>query len=244
MKKLLCFLIVMIWGQGASAQCVSGSNGIAEACFDKPATAGYYGHNILGNTPEWTALRLKDSKGASHKITLPHNIFEDITPRLADMDGDGIDDVIVVETDPDRGARLAIYSIAPKVGLLAATDYIGRSHRWLAPVGMADFNGDGQMDVAFVDRPHLVQTLRVWTLKSGKLVEIAWLPSVTNHRIGDQVITSGIRDCGAGVEMLMISTNWKDLLAVRFDGDQLVKRKIGRNQNARSMKRALACKMP
>ena len=41
-------------------------------------------------------------------------------------------EVIVVESDMSRGARLAIYDT---VGLVSSTDFIGTPNRWLAPVG-------------------------------------------------------------------------------------------------------------
>ncbi|MBV1865101.1 MAG: VCBS repeat-containing protein [Rhodobacteraceae bacterium] len=213
-----------------------------------------YGHNILGDTPEWGALRFVVQGSAEHgpyhwaKLRLPKSrIFEDVTPRLVDFTGDGQPEILVVETDLNKGARLAVYhadQAGNEITLLAATPYIGTPYRWLAPIGVADFNGDGMMDVAYVDRPHLAQTLRVWTLHGDKLVEIAKLGSVTNHRIGDNSISSGVRDCGAGPEMLMHDPSWKNLLAVRFAGGHLEKRKIGRYKSARSLKRALDCKAP
>jgi hypothetical protein len=107
--------------------------------------------------------------------------------------------VVVVETDPDLGAQLAVYAL--RQGALvkaAATPHIGQRFRWLAPVGVADLNGDGVTDIAYVDRPHLAKTLRVWSWAPGGLTEIAALEGVTNHRIGDEVIWGGLRDCGRG----------------------------------------------
>ena len=211
-----------------------------------------YGHNILGDTPEWGALRFGVQGSAEHgpypwaELKLPKSrIFEDVAPRLVDISGDGKPEILVVETDLNKGARLAAYradQAGEEITLLAATPYIGTPYRWLAPIGVADFNGDGMMDVAYVDRPHLAQILRVWTLSGDKLVEIAKLGSVTNHRIGDNSISSGVRDCGAGPEMLMHDPSWNKLLAVRFAGGLLEKREIGRYKSASSLRRALACK--
>jgi hypothetical protein len=50
----------------------------------------------------------------------------------------------------------------PDVRLLAATPHIGSANRWLAPIGAADLDGDGRVEIAYVDRPHLARTLRIW----------------------------------------------------------------------------------
>jgi hypothetical protein len=47
---------------------------------------------------------------------------------------------------------------------LASTPWIGQRFRWLAPVAAADLDGDGAMELAYVDRPHLARTLRVWRI--------------------------------------------------------------------------------
>ena len=78
---------------------------------------------------------------------------------MADIDGDGMAEVVVVETDISKGARLSEYS---KDGVVATTPYIGQTHRWLAPIGFADFDGDGRIEIAYIDRPHLAKLLRLW----------------------------------------------------------------------------------
>ncbi len=96
------------------------------------------------------------------------------------------------------GAQLAVYGVAgDSFGLIAATAPLGR-HRWLAPAGIADFDGDGRVEIAYVDRPHLTRELVFVRLEGDRLVELARLPGVTNHRIGDDVISGGLRDCGQG----------------------------------------------
>ena len=84
------------------------------------------------------------------------------------------------------GARLAIYGVG---GRITANDWIGRRIRWLAPIGAADFDGNGTIEIAYVDRPHLAKTLRVWRYRTGTLTQIATRPGVTNHRIGEVDIT-------------------------------------------------------
>ena len=106
--------------------------------------------------------------------------------------------------------------MASDIAIIAATPYIGRSNRWLASIGIADFNGDGDIDIAYIDRPHLAKTLRVRTHKNGKLTEAANITGLSNHRIGDSFISGGIRTCGETPEMITADAAWKSIISTRF----------------------------
>jgi hypothetical protein len=165
------------------------------------------------------------------------HVFEDLAPRLVDVTGDGEPEVIVVETDVRRGAALAIYDVN---GKLAETPHIGQRNRWLAPVGAADLDGDGQIEIAYVDRPHLAKVLRVWRLDGRKLVPVGELGGLSNHQIGWDFIPGGLRDCGAGPEIVLADAAWARVMAVRFDG-ALSARALGTYRGPDSLMSALAC---
>ncbi len=185
--------------------------GVQAATLSAPTDR--YDHAVLGDALEWGALDLTLEDGRRVSITLPYTrVFEDIEARLADLDGDGRAEVIVVETDQQRGAALAVYG--PE-GKIAATRFIGQRHRWLAPAGIADFDGDGRVEVAYVDRPHLLGELVFVRLEGDRLVETLRLPGLTNHRIGEAFISGGVRDCGMGPELVLASRDWTRVLVVR-----------------------------
>ncbi|SNS62095.1 FG-GAP repeat domain-containing protein [Antarctobacter heliothermus] len=179
-----------------------------------------YPHGVLGDEIEYDtlAVTLSDGRVLRRRWDAPL-VFEDVAPRLWDVTGDGLPEIVTVESHETRGARLAVWAVTEgSLDPLAATPFIGQRFRWLAPIGAADLDGDGAIEIAYVDRPHLAKTLRIWRFAEGALTEVAAAPGVTNHRIGWDYIAGGLRTCGDGPEMILASGDWARVVAVRFDG--------------------------
>lgn len=224
-----------------AAQAETGS--VTAARLAQPTTR--YDHGVLGDAVEWGALDLtvRDCPACPSRhltVTLPETrVFEDVEARIVDADGDGRTEVMVVETDIARGASLALYDAE---GARYATAFLGQTHRWLAPVGVADLDGDGRPEIAYVEKPHLDRVLVILRFRDGRFTELARLPGVTNHRIGDSRISGGIRDCGPGAEAVLATADWSGLVAIRLrDGQALVTPLPGR-ATPRGFARALACR--
>lgn len=184
---------------------------IVSATYSQPTTR--YAHGVLGDDIEYGAIDIETSDGSSRSLVLPKTrVFEDLEPRLVDVDSDGDDEIIVVESSMTKGARLSVYD---ENGLVAATPHIGRSNRWLAPIGAADLDGDGYIEIAYIDRPHLAKQLRIWRFRDGKLTEIANQSGLTNHRIGWDFIAGGIRNCADGPQLITASGDWKHVVATK-----------------------------
>ena len=224
-------LCLGLLAHGANAQAITWAE------YAAPTTR--YAHGVLGDSVEWGALRLTLQDGRRLTTTLPETlVFEDIAPRLVDLDGDGAPEVITVESSLTQGARLAIHGPS---GRIAATPHIGQRNRWLAPIGAVDMDGDGAMEIAYIDRPHLAKTLRLWRYRDRQLTQIATLKGLTNHKIGWDHIPGGIRDCGSGPELITANGDWSKVMATRMTGGDLIMRPLAPYVGPDSLNTALTC---
>ncbi|MDP2411011.1 MAG: VCBS repeat-containing protein [Pseudolabrys sp.] len=165
-----------------------GTRNIVRTWLSEPTRR--YGHGVLGDAIEAGALEIETRGGHRQTIRLKDDaVFEDLQPRLADLDGDGIDEIVVVKAYLARGASLAV--IADRNGkyeIVAETPPLGQPNRWLDPAGIADFNGDGKLEIALVRQPHVVGALELWGWAGTTMRKIAELPGVSNHAIGSRAI--------------------------------------------------------
>ncbi len=212
---------------------------VVSARYEEPTTR--YAHGVLGDAIEHGALVMETASGRAFRVRLPETrVFEDTAPRLFDVDGDGEREVIVVESDQALGARLSIYE--PE-GLLASNEFIGQRNRWLAPtgVGAADIDGDGRVELVYVDRPHLARVLRIYEFRASMLKLEASFQGVTNHRIGERDIAGGIRNCGDVPEIIVADAAWSLVLAIRWDGERFDMTRLGPHQGRESFEAAMSC---
>jgi hypothetical protein len=242
-RRLLLRRLPRLLRRAALALCVvqpslAVAQNITDARYTDPTTR--YAHGILGDAIEHGTLRLQLDDGRAVNISLPQSdVFEDTQPRLADLNGDGKNEVIVVQSNARLGAKLAIYGAN---GRVADTPNIGRANRWLAPLGAADLDQNGIIDVAYIDRPHLAKILRIWRFEDGELKHSADLAGYTNHRIGERDIAGGIRTCNGTPEMIVATADWRELVAITFDGADFDIRILGENTSRAAFARAMACK--
>jgi hypothetical protein len=165
-----------------------GEKGVARAWLVDPTTR--YQHGALGDRIEAGGLEIETSEGERLRFELPNDsVFEDTRPRLADLDGDGLDEVIVIRSYRELGAALAV--IANRQGVLgpiAETPAVGATNRWANPVGegVGDFDGDGLLELALIETPHIGGTLYIFRLENGRLEEVTGLRGLSNHRFGSR----------------------------------------------------------
>ena len=161
---------------------------------------------------------------ATLAVRLPENlVFEDFAPRLLDTNGDNRSEVVVVESDQRKGSRLAVWNVThdggtPKLVRGATPDFIGTRFRWLAPVGASDFDGDGAIEIAYVEKPHLDKILRIVRVEGKRLKPIASVAGVTNHAIGQKEVQSRIEVCSGAPTIFALNQTGEMILSIRMTG--------------------------
>jgi hypothetical protein len=166
----------------------TGTHDIARAWLAEPTDA--YDHGVLGDKIEARAVLIETRGGERQTVRLGKDaVFEDLEPRIADLDGDGRDEVVVVKSYLKRGSALALIGERKgRYAVLAETPPLGAPHRWLDPAGIGNFTGGDQPGVALVRQPHTVGTLELWTWHAGRLQKTAEMEGFTNHIIGTRAI--------------------------------------------------------
>lgn len=167
---------------GHVAQFASGS--VRKAWYVEPTKR--YRHAILGDAIEAGGLRVELSSGKQLTLSLPRNlVFEDRTPRLVDLDNDGEAEIVTLLSAARQGAAVAVYGVTNnQLKLIDQTPFIGLANRWRNVAGMADYNGDGLIEIAEVVTPHIGGTLRFWSWKNRKLEPVTGARFFSNHAIG------------------------------------------------------------
>ena len=230
MKYIVALLAIWPFAAGAES--------IVSAKYTDPTDR--YNHGVLGDAIEWGTLEVKLDDGKRRKFILPQErVFEDLEPRVVDLDGDGNPEVITVESHIHFGARLSIWDAD---GFVTSNEWIGQRNRWLAPVGAVDIDGDGFTEIGYIDRPHLAKELAIYRYRGRALEFVVSVLPFTNHRIGEDFITGGVRECkGRKPEFIVASGDWTQVMSVNWGIDGPRSQIVRPNRGPRSFERALKC---
>ncbi len=206
-----------------------GDRAIRRAWLAQPT--GRYDHGVLGDAVEAGALVIETASGARRQLVLAKNsVFEDRHAWIWDVDGDNEDEVVVVRSYLNAGAALAVVAQrADRLVIIAETPPIGRAHRWLNPVGIGDFDGDGKPEVAYVETPHIGGTLRIFRLSDGGFHQLHAAWGFSNHAMGSRLQgQSAVFDSdGDGIdEMLIPDAHGRALKLVGFKAGKYSERAV------------------
>ena len=165
--------------------------GVLKAWFAAPTDR--YAHGVLGDRIEAAGVMFQPpTSGApsAFLIKVPEDsVFEDIQPRIVDFDGDGILDIVAIRSYLNAGASISVIGYHEgKDGEITSfwmqSPPIGTPNRWLNPVGIADFDGDGAKEIVAVVTPHIGGVLTVYERDGDKLIPKPVMQDVSNHVIG------------------------------------------------------------
>lgn len=151
---------------------------------------GIYSHGILGDPAEASAIQVMTANGKKFAYRIDQqSVFEDLRVRLVDLNGDHNEELVVIRSYLEQGSALSVFRLTKAgIELQAETPPIGISYRWLNPAGAADFDGDGKIEIAYVETPHIGGTLRVYQLGLDGLRQKYEAPGFSNHKMGSRLL--------------------------------------------------------
>lgn len=198
---------------------------IVAAWYSEPTER--YGHGILGDSIEAGSLKIKTRLGRTLTYRLPRTeVFEDITPRLIDLDRNGTMEVITIRSSVSKGAAITIYGLNGEVLVQkATTPFIGLSHRWLNIAGISNFSRSKTLEIAVVITPHIGGTLRFYKYSRGRLLRRAVASGFSNHVIGsrEQRLSAILDFDGNGTpDLALPSADRRSLFVMGLTGNGMV----------------------
>lgn len=145
-----------------------------------------YPHAVLGDSfePSSVVALSPASRELAFETTFEDDVVETLAPLWADVDDDGLDELLITLSNPSVGARLAVLS---EDGTVAAeSEPIGRGGRWRHLVAVAPFGPDGELEVAEVVTPHIGGIVQFHRLAAAALTPVASASGYTSHVIGSR----------------------------------------------------------
>lgn len=170
-----------------------------------------YAHGILGDQIEGGGLLVTvKNKQYHHKLDAAF-VFEDLQPRLADVDNDGALEFVTIQSSVTQGGSVAVYKIInDSLQPYLSSGYIGSSSRWLNVAAIADLDNDGKIEIAWVQTPHIGGILKIARIENGKWTLLDEKTGVTNHRIGSKNLCLSVLTATMPYKTLYLPTQQYD----------------------------------
>lgn len=173
-----------------------------------------YNHGILGDGVE-AELLVVVVDGVFYEYKLPDDyVFEDIRPRLYDVDGDAQLEIICIRTNVNQGAAIVIYKIIEGQLLeYAQVPEIGTPYRWLNIVAINDLDNDGVVELVWIETPHIGGILKVAKIKAGALEVLAERVQYSNHAIGERNLCLSVLTEQLNTKVFYVPNQSRDTIA-------------------------------
>lgn len=214
--------LAFAWPLAFSAS-LAGAEEIVSASYADPVER--YGHFALGRPYEYARLTASTDAGRQLELRLAQDeVFEDLVPRLVRLASDAPPELLVIVSQRDGGARLALVRLAgERLEMGAQSPAIGMPNRWLNPVGVADLDGDGRAEIAAVITPHIGGPLKIYRRDADRLIEVATLDGFSNHVYGSPELGLSLPLAIAGRTRLLVpDTTRMRLRVIALDDGRLV----------------------
>jgi len=155
------------------------------AQYANPTTK--YAHGVLGDKIEAEQLVVV-ANNTFYEYNLESNyVYEDLRPRLYDVDQDGVLEIITIRSNLSEGAGIVIYKIVAEALIeYAYVEEIGTPNRWLNLVAIQDIDKDGIVELAWIQTPHIGGILKVAKFEEGNLTVLSEVTGYSNHGLEER----------------------------------------------------------
>lgn len=179
-----------------------------------------YDHGIMGDAIEAAAMTLVETIPVPHValvISIPEpQVIEGLAPIWADLDGDGLREIVVTVSDAQQGAQLQVYREDGQIA--AAGPTIGQGYHWRHAIAVAPFGPDGALELVDVRTPHIGGTVEFFRWEGAALVVTASMPGFSSHVINSRnldMAAAGDFDGDGRVELLVPAQDRSSLGGIR-----------------------------
>ncbi len=170
------------------------------------------------------AIAARDRAGRVHRLELPLDRgVEDVEPRLADLDGDGRDEIVVSMTREGEGASLAVVTLRQDGLAILAESEPAPGGVWRDPVAIADLDGDGSWEIATVASGDDSGRLEVWRLSDRALNPILAMKGFATHLAGTRttgMATVADMDGDSIADLILPSLDRRSIRVISLAGGQ------------------------
>ena len=167
----------------------SNKGDIRKAWYGQPTDR--YGHGVLGDGIEGGSLVVETAEGTLLEFNLPEDqVFEDLTPRIHDLDFDGANEVVTIRASQTGGAAVVVYGIRDGALVeVAKSAENGQRNRWLNVAGILPEPAKAQSTIYFIRTPHINGRLNALVVGQGAVQDIDLkMNDFSNHVIGSRVL--------------------------------------------------------
>jgi len=145
-----------------------------------------YPHGVLGDALEAASMSLVQTEPTFEILwTAPMpdgKVVEGLAPIWADLDGNGIREIIVTASDDDSGAQILVFNENGE--RIAAGPAIGRGFRWRHQLVAAPFDPFGKILLADVLTPHSEGVVEFSEWVGDRLEVLTLLEDFSSHLLG------------------------------------------------------------
>ena len=184
-----------------------------------------YPHSSLGDNLEANAAVVV-TVGVNEVETVyrsEDDVIESIAPLLADVDGDGTDDVALIVSN-DREAWIVVAS-STGGGVVATSDPVDRLLGWRQLVAVGPLGPNGETEIVEVLYPDADGSVRFLSLVGSELRVVATRTGYQSHEFGsrnlEQVLAADV-DRDGHMEVIVPTLDRQNIAGVRHGPDGAV----------------------